>query len=208
MGILGNEVADEQAKEGTKARRDPDARPTAASNKSVMKQRLRAFRSQHWKELEKGLSTGYKRWRLDYSLDCPEELTLGRKELHHYLAVRSGHSNFACYHRKFKHGEASLLCSCGRSKTPEQLVYRRKALRRFSRWPWPSKDRPNRYPYTDTEKRDCLRGLMWHPEAFKSFLGTTRFYHDICPRSTRQADGEGEERSERERDLEIEKVMD
>lgn len=204
MGILGNEAADEQAKKGTEAGRDANARPTAAGIKRLMRHRLRAFRGKHWKDLENGLSTHYKQWRLDYDLDCPQELFLGREELHRYLAVRSGHGDFAWYHRKFEHDEAGLLCSCGRSKTPEHLVYCRKALRMFSLWPWPSKDRPKNYPHTNTEKRDYLRDLMRHPEAFKSFLDTTKFYHDICPRSTRQAEDEGEEGSEGERGLEDE----
>ncbi|KAI0997939.1 hypothetical protein K3495_g10249 [Podosphaera aphanis] len=35
------------------------------------------------------------------------------------LAARSGHGDFAEYHREFKHTEAEIYCSCGQEKSPE-----------------------------------------------------------------------------------------
>lgn len=182
MGITGNEAADEAAKEGLKAARDTEAKPTAAGIKGKMGKQLRVFREEHWKTVKEGLSANYKKWKLDYNVECLEELTLSRQDLHRYLAVRTGHGDFAWYHRKYHHEDAKMECSCGHQKTPEHLVHCHKTRRHFAEWPWPSKERPKRYPVTRQEREEYLRDLMWHPEAFRDYIAVTAFYSDICPR--------------------------
>ena len=48
----------------------------------------------------------------------PPELRLPRKLLHKLLAARTGHGDFAAYHRRFNHPDANLLCHCGQEKSP------------------------------------------------------------------------------------------
>lgn len=52
----------------------------------------------------------------------PPELTLPRRLLHHLLAARSGHGDFAAYHRRFHHDDAILECECGRETSPTHFV--------------------------------------------------------------------------------------
>ncbi|PQE14740.1 endonuclease exonuclease phosphatase protein [Rutstroemia sp. NJR-2017a BBW] len=50
------------------------------------------------------------------------KLNLPRAKLHHLLALRTTHDDFAWYHRKFVHTEANWKCSCGRPKHRNILV--------------------------------------------------------------------------------------
>ena len=50
------------------------------------------------------------------------ELALPRGLLHNLLAARSGHGDFAAYHRRFQHDNANLLCVCGQEKSPTHFV--------------------------------------------------------------------------------------
>ena len=174
-GIDGNELADKLAKEGQKADPDPDAGPTIAGIRAQARRLLRAQKEVQWNQVQDGLSSRYKSWHLDYNLRCPEELGLPRPMLQKYLAIRTGHGDFAWYHRKFKHDDAELDCSaCRRAKTPEHIVFCRKTTgrRTFDEWPWPG-DRERRYPDTPTEKHRYLADLIETPTAFKDFLGAT-----------------------------------
>ncbi|POS86188.1 calcineurin regulatory subunit B [Erysiphe pulchra] len=60
----------------------------------------------------------------------PEIGFMSRKNLGLLLATRSAHRNFAMYHRRFKHTEADMLCSCGQDRSPEHPFYCRKLRRR------------------------------------------------------------------------------
>ncbi|KAJ6436009.1 mutator-like element [Purpureocillium lavendulum] len=72
----------------------------------------------------------YKPLHLKPATGCPPELELPRPLLHHLLAARSRHGDFADYHEKFNHDDARLSCSCGRRKEPSHLFYCRKILPR------------------------------------------------------------------------------
>jgi ribonuclease HI len=184
MGIEPNEVADRLANLGTKASHDPDTRPTLAGVRSQVRKRLRGLRANVWRATEATLSRRYKSWDLPYDTrHHPEELeVLTRPQLQRLLAIRTGHGDFAWYHRRYKHDEAELRCGCGRPKTPDHLVMCRQTRRSFDKWPWPGEG-PRVRPQTRAEKKDYLRFLMGNPLAFKEFLEVTRFYADICPRS-------------------------
>ena len=39
----------------------------------------------------------------------------------HLFAERSGHGDFAKYHRRFGHANADMLCACGREKAPRHF---------------------------------------------------------------------------------------
>lgn len=52
----------------------------------------------------------------------PPELSIPRQQLGHLLAARSGHGDFAEYHRRLKREDALLMCSCGADKTPRHFL--------------------------------------------------------------------------------------
>ncbi|KAM4067567.1 reverse transcriptase (RNA-dependent DNA polymerase) [Hirsutella rhossiliensis] len=103
-GIAGNERADQLAKEGCRASAGQAADDWWAA----------------------GAPSSYKSLGLKASLGCPPELHTKRQHLHHLLAARSGHGDFADYHERFNHEEARIECSCGRRKSPTHPFYCRK----------------------------------------------------------------------------------
>jgi ribonuclease HI len=182
MGIPGNEQADELAKAGLTAAADPRAGPTMASMGALRRTKYQDVCENDWHKTQGSLSQRYKSWSLDYSLRCPPELEaqLPRGIHHRLLALRTGHGDFAWYHRRFKHEDANLQCSCGAYKSPEHLVFCRRALATFAEWPWP--DRPKIFPETSREKRLYLKDLQASPRLFRKFLQITGFFSSICPR--------------------------
>ena len=52
----------------------------------------------------------------------PPELTLSRRLLHRLIAARTGHGDFAAYHRRLKHVDAELECVCGQETTPTHFI--------------------------------------------------------------------------------------
>lgn len=88
-----------------------------------------------------------------------------RPELTRYLAVRTGHGDLAWYHRKFKHEDAELNCSCGSEKDPEHLVRCRKTTSAYRIWPEP----PSRQP-------DGPRAISYLHKIMKKAYGLPRFY--------------------------------
>ena len=52
----------------------------------------------------------------------PPELALARRLLHRLIAARTGHGDFATYHRRFHHVDANLDCVCGRETTPTHFI--------------------------------------------------------------------------------------
>ena len=73
--------------------------------------------------MEPKLSIWYKKWELGYNTTPPQELNLSRRILAKFLAIRTMHGDFAWYHRKYKHDDAELLCSCGKDKSPDHLTH-------------------------------------------------------------------------------------
>ncbi|KAI1005820.1 hypothetical protein K3495_g2401 [Podosphaera aphanis] len=58
----------------------------------------------------------------------PPELALSSAVYARLLATRTGHGDFASYHRRWNHATAPLLCECGREKSVGHLVQCRRAL--------------------------------------------------------------------------------
>ena len=58
----------------------------------------------------------------------PPELALPRAVFARLIAARTGHGDFAAYHRRFKHTTATLHCERRREKSIGHLVQCRKAL--------------------------------------------------------------------------------
>ncbi|POS84336.1 hypothetical protein EPUL_004526 [Erysiphe pulchra] len=52
----------------------------------------------------------------------PPELTISRRLLHRLIAARTGHGDFAAYHRRLKNLDAELECVCGQEITPTHFI--------------------------------------------------------------------------------------
>lgn len=172
-GIEGNERADQLAKAGAiLPEQEAITGPSVFGIKSMAKRKSLETAQEWWKQEMGTVSDCYRRWDLEYTLDCPPELkVLTRSELHHFLSLRTGHGDFEDYHTRFGHKDATLRCSCGSSKAPEHLVHCRLARQSFDRWP----KRPKTIP--EGEDADAyFQELMQDPEAFKAFSKVTQFF--------------------------------
>ncbi|KAI8401625.1 hypothetical protein FOFC_18494 [Fusarium oxysporum] len=87
---------------------------------------IKKAREHMWRTLQpERTANRVKKLKLD-DLCCPPELSLPRAALHHLLAARSLHGDFAAYHERFDHSDARLVCSCNRRKAPDHIFYCRK----------------------------------------------------------------------------------
>jgi ribonuclease HI len=181
-GIVGNEEADCLADLEAKSPSIPMGHagyPTASGIRSVAKRLLNSARQDWWDARKTNLSTWYNQWNLPYiTTKTPQELELPRPTLARLLAIRSKHGDFAWYHKKFKHDDALLQCSCGRTKTPEHIVRCRKMAASFNKWPL----RPISPPSTPKEGLEYLALLLSQPRDFEALLRLTNFYSKICTR--------------------------
>ncbi|OAQ62538.1 endonuclease/reverse transcriptase [Purpureocillium lilacinum] len=125
--IAGNEQADALAKAATSLPKPADALPTVAHLRRTARQQSRDAFEACW---DASAPDQYKPLHLKPAIGCPPELELPRPLLHHLLAARSRHGDFADYHERFNHDDARLSCSCGRRKEPSHLFYCRKILPR------------------------------------------------------------------------------
>ncbi|KAJ6437552.1 Intermediate cleaving peptidase 55 [Purpureocillium lavendulum] len=125
--IAGNEQADALAKAATSMPEPADALPTLARLRRTARQQSRDAFEAWW---DASAPDQYKPLHLKPTTGCPPELELPRPLLHHLLAARSRHGDFADYHERFNHDDARLSCSCGRRKEPSHLFYCRKILPR------------------------------------------------------------------------------
>jgi len=165
LGIRGNELADGLAKEGQESAFDLESGPTLARVRVGIKFRLRQTRLHH--KNRNRPSQRYRSWKLGYDTrrHLAELEVLSRPQIHHFLAIRTGHG-FAWYHQKFKHESAELKCSCGAAKTPEHIVMCRKALDCFDRWYLPG-ECPRVRQVSRNVKMRYLLEIMESPAAFK-----------------------------------------
>jgi ribonuclease HI len=122
-GILGNEQADALAKAGCMKPEPANALPTLAFLRRTARKQPRDAFDAWWAQTE---PERYKPLGLKVTTRCPPELRLRRPILHHLLAARSHHGDFAAYHERFKHADARLTCSCGRRKAPTHIFYCRR----------------------------------------------------------------------------------
>ena len=92
-------------------------------------------------------------------------LTLQRPITGHILASRTLHGDFAAYHKRFRHADAEIKCSCGKHKTPLHFFFCRKgkAIQLLSRQP-PSEAIP------------WLLGTIAGAKKLAKWLTDTRFF--------------------------------
>ncbi|KAM5358342.1 hypothetical protein ACJA88_015363 [Fusarium oxysporum] len=99
------------------------AQPTLAYLRRIARQKPKEVFETWWST---SAPEQYKRLNLKATTGCPPELSLPRAALHHLLAARSLHGDFAAYHERFDHSDAHLVCSCNRRKAPDHVFYCRK----------------------------------------------------------------------------------
>ncbi|RKL19990.1 hypothetical protein BFJ72_g15129, partial [Fusarium proliferatum] len=126
--IPGNEQADKLAKAASSLPEPEGAQPTLAYLRKVARQKPKEAFETWWTT---SVPEQYKRLNLKATIRCPPELSLPRAALHHLLAARSLHGDFAAYHERFNHDDARMTCSCGRRKAPDHVFYCRKVPRRW-----------------------------------------------------------------------------
>ena len=123
VGIQGNEEADKLAKLAVRDLRDKSltsASPnrdeqslTFAALGRLVKMRSQELVEEWW---QKYRPKQYK--DLDLYMRCkrPPELALPRWAYHRLIAARTGHGDYADYHRRFNPEHEDLMCICGREK--------------------------------------------------------------------------------------------
>ena len=121
--IPGNEQADILAKTGCAQPEPADAVPTLAFLRKTARQRSKIAVQAWW---DVSAPDKYQVLALKFPSNCPPELALPRTMLHHLLAARTHHGDFADYHERFQRNDACVTCSCGRRKAPTHLFYCRK----------------------------------------------------------------------------------
>lgn len=180
MGVCGNEIADRLANEGAKhGPPDGESRPTLAGVRAQMKASTQKDFEEEWETTKAGLSDQYRRWDLPRGIKCPAELKLlPRNTLRHLLAARTGHGDFAWYHRRFHHDDAILQCRCGKDKSTLHPIGCRFSRNLFAQWPWPS-PRPRLPPTTRRDRVAYMADLLDSPALFSGFAWLTSCYGSI-----------------------------
>ncbi|KAI1667243.1 hypothetical protein L13192_07952 [Pyrenophora tritici-repentis] len=171
MKIVGNELADQLADSEAKDPHQPygmAASPTRSGIRTVGRRLLEHTRDTWWQDKSSRLSAWYTQWQLPYDTRrTPAALWLPRRILAKVLMIRSTHGDFEWYHRKFNHEDTSK-CLCGRPKTPEHLVFCKRATTHFKKWPL----RPIVPPRTRQEGLAYLAQLIDQPQEFETFVKT------------------------------------
>lgn len=123
-GIPGNESADVLAK---RACSEPSSRElmTIARASKRTEERYQDAIASYW---EGHAPTAYRNLKIQMSHKIPFELRLRRSRLGYLIAARTGHGDFAEYHRRFHHEDADLLCRCGDEKSQTHFFTCRNAI--------------------------------------------------------------------------------
>jgi len=173
MDIQGNEKADHLADLEAHSPHPPTlqaAEPTTSGLRTEARTKRRLAEIEWWRQHKTKLSTWYNQWDLTYtSTAAPAELGLSRRILAKLLSTRTMHGDYAWYHKKFRHEDATLTCACGKEKAPSHLVHCPRAHRRFASWP----QRPSWPPTNAREGLEYLRQLLNCPEDFAAFIELT-----------------------------------
>ena len=118
--IIGNEIADLEAKKAAAISiSEPQLDCSFASLKKWHQARVISDRESWW---NKQAPQSYTRLEIRSAPLLPKELLLSRNQLGRLITARTGHGDFAAYHRRFNHQNANLHCICGRELSPTHFV--------------------------------------------------------------------------------------
>ena len=135
-GIIGNIHADKMAKSALKdfplvsnatftSRTNQGQVYTFAALNRYLRDRAEETVDSWWRE---NRPSRYKDLDLLMKRKRPPELALPRWAYHRLIAARTGHGNFAKYHKRFHHEGIDLMCKCGRERRPWHFSECRTAL--------------------------------------------------------------------------------
>ncbi len=166
LKVPGNEEADQAAKEGAALPYPEIEICTLASLKRIARTKAKEATVQLWRTTA---PAKYKELQIDYGPKT-SLLLISRPISGRILAARSHHGDFADYHTRFNHEDATLECSCGKRKSPLHFYFCRKgkAIKTLCNQP-PSEAIP------------WLLGTLAGAKRLADWLTTTKFYQDICP---------------------------
>ncbi|KJK73727.1 hypothetical protein H634G_10996 [Metarhizium anisopliae BRIP 53293] len=164
--IAGNEQADVLAKVGCTHPEPMNAAPTLAFLRRGAKRQCKDVARAWWNETA---PDKYRSLNLDFPNCCPPELDLPRPVLHHLLAARNHHGDFADYHERFGHDDAKLTCSCSWRKSPTHLFYCRKV------------DSRHRMRLAPSPAVAIDRAIGRDFEKFVKLAQSSSFFEKICP---------------------------
>jgi len=165
LNIAGNEEADKAAKEGATLPHPTEPCYTLASLKRLVKEKAKDSLVQLWSATA---PQNYQDLGIKYTLDIIE-LGLNRGALGRILASRSCHGDFAAYHRRFNHPDATLNCSCGRPKSPLHFYFCSK-----------SKARQLAQKAPTGESIPYLLGTTKGAQILTGWIIDSRFFTDVC----------------------------
>ncbi|KAI0991345.1 hypothetical protein K3495_g16842, partial [Podosphaera aphanis] len=120
--ISGNEEADAEARAALQKLPPRHTQPghiTLAYFRRLMHQRRQSLIDDWWSSV---YPARYRDLDLQMRRRKPPELNLPRRLLHKLIAARTGHGDFAAYHRRFNHINANLNCVCGQETSPTHFI--------------------------------------------------------------------------------------
>lgn len=167
--IQGNVQADLAAKRACNKTSEQICPLPIASAKKWAKDMLDTAINEYW---QKNAPQSYKELGISNFLRFPLELNLPRHLIARIYAARSGHGDFAAYHERFNHTNATNTCSCTALKSPRHVLQCTLPHQRLPKVPRSSAGDPARY----------LIGTYSGVKELVRWLSATEFFSKICPR--------------------------
>jgi hypothetical protein len=164
LNIPGNEEADRAAKEGATLPPPEGATCTLAALQRIARTRAVQSSTQLWSTTA---PLSYTELQIGFTHKI-DELSLNRAALGRILAARSQHGDFAAYHERFNHTNATLHCSCGRLKSPLHFYFcKNSSARRLA-----SKSTSEAIPW--------LLGTTKGAQTLAGWITASKYYTLVC----------------------------